>query len=134
MLVAEDNTVNQRLVKRLLENMGGVVDLAGDGREAVMLAARGDYDAVLMDCFMPELDGYQATAEIRRQQSERGSKRVPIIALTANALPADREKCLAAGMDDYLSKPVRKEDIRAALERAGVLSSESAPDHAAINA
>ena len=132
-LVAEDNAVNQRLVKRVLENMGGAVDIAADGREAVTLALRFDYDVVLMDCFMPEMDGYEATAEIRRQRSERASKRVPIVALTANALPTDRDKCLAAGMDDYLSKPVRKEDIRAALERCRVLS-ESALDHTAIHA
>jgi len=132
-LVAEDNSVNQRLVQRMLENLGGSVDIAGDGREAVTLAMRSDYDVVLMDCFMPEMDGYEATGQIRKQQEARGSKRVPIVALTANALPSDREKCLAAGMDDYLSKPVRKEEIKAALERCGVLS-ESTLDHTAIHA
>jgi signal transduction histidine kinase/CheY-like chemotaxis protein len=132
-LVAEDNSVNQRLVQRMLENLGGSVDIASDGREAVTLAMRSDYDVVLMDCFMPEMDGYEATGQIRKQMEARGSKRVPIIALTANALPSDREKCLAAGMDDYLSKPVRKEEIKAALERRGVLS-ESTLDHTAIHA
>ena len=132
-LIAEDNTVNQRLVKRMLENMGAAVDVAADGREAVLCAQRTDYDVVLMDCFMPEMDGYEATAEIRRQHAERGARRVPIIALTANALPSDREKCLAAGMDDYLSKPVRKEDIQAALARCGLMS-ERALDHTAIHA
>jgi CheY-like chemotaxis protein len=116
-LVAEDNQVNQRLVVRMLEKIGCRADLAGDGREAVEMAQRARYDVIIMDCFMPEMDGYQATAEIRRLQSEAGVLRVPIIALTANALPADRERCLAAGMDDYLSKPVRKEDLQAALER-----------------
>jgi CheY-like chemotaxis protein len=132
-LVAEDNTVNQRLVKRMLENLGASVELVADGREAVACVLRADYDVVLMDCFMPEMDGYEATLEIRRLQAERGGRRVPIIALTANALPADRDKCLAAGMDDYLSKPVRKEDIQAALARCGVIS-ERALDHTAIHA
>jgi CheY-like chemotaxis protein len=132
-LVAEDNSVNQRLVQRMLENIGGTVDIAVDGRQAVTLALRSDYDVILMDCFMPEMDGYEATGQIRRQQAERGSKRVPIIALTANALPTDREKCLAAGMDDYLSKPVRREEIKAAFERCGVLS-EGTLDHTAIHA
>jgi two-component system sensor histidine kinase/response regulator len=132
-LVAEDNTVNQRLVKRMLENLGAFVEVVADGREAVTCALRNDYDVVLMDCFMPEMDGYEATAEIRKQQAERGLRRVPIVALTANALPADRDKCLAAGMDDYLSKPVRKEDIQAALARRGVIS-ERTLDHAAIHA
>jgi CheY-like chemotaxis protein len=117
----------------MLENIGGTVDIASDGREAVTLFMRSDYDVVLMDCFMPEMDGYEATAQIRKLQEAPGAKRVPIIALTANALPTDREKCLAAGMDDYLSKPVRTEDIRAALERCGVLS-ESTLDHTAIHA
>jgi CheY-like chemotaxis protein len=137
-LVAEDNNVNQRLVKRMLEMLGGAVDVAADGREAVLCAMRGDYDVVLMDCYMPEMDGYEATAAIRRQQAERGSRRVPIIALTANALPGDREKCLAAGMDDFMSKPVRKEDIQAALNRRGLgvcsgLISERALDHTAVH-
>ena len=132
-LVAEDNTVNQRLVKRMLENLGASVEVADDGRAAVACVLANDYHVVLMDCFMPEMDGYEATAEIRKQQAERGARRVPIIALTANALPADREKCLAAGMDDYLSKPVRKEDIQAALGRCGLLS-ERTLDHTAIHA
>jgi CheY-like chemotaxis protein len=120
-------------MQRMLENMGGSVDIAADGREAVTLVMRSDYDVVLMDCFMPEMDGYEATGQIRKQQEARGSKRVSIIALTANALPSDRDKCLAAGMDDYLSKPVRKEEIKAAFERCGVLS-EGTLDHTAIHA
>jgi len=118
-LVAEDNVVNQRLVKRMLETIGCAVDLAEDGQQAVAMALRAHYDVVVMDCFMPQLDGYQATAQIRKGQALAGVPRVPIIALTANALPEDREKCLAAGMDDYLSKPVRKEDLRAAFARFG---------------
>jgi signal transduction histidine kinase/DNA-binding response OmpR family regulator len=113
-LVAEDNAVNQRLVKRMLEKLGCRVDIAADGREAVQMATDLQYDVVFMDCSMPEMDGFEATGELRRRLAGR---RLPIIALTANAMAEDRAKCLAAGMDDYLSKPARLEDIRAALER-----------------
>ncbi len=116
-LVAEDNVVNQRLVKRMLEKLGHTVDIAVDGAQAVTLAVASGYDIILMDCSMPEKDGYQATREIRRLQLEGASPRTPIIALTANAMPEDREKCLAAGMDDYLSKPISQEDLRAMVER-----------------
>jgi len=115
-LVAEDNTVNQRLVKRMLEKLGCRVDIAADGREALKLATELHYDILLMDCSMPRMDGFQATAELRRLEKSRGRRR-PVIALTANAMAEDRERCLNAGMDDYLSKPVRIEDLRAMLER-----------------
>ena len=115
-LVAEDNVVNQRLVKHMLEKLGCRVDLAVNGREAVSMAAERRYDLVFMDCFMPELDGYAATAELRRRETA-GERRLPIIALTANAMAEDRARCLAAGMDDYLSKPVRIEEIRDILQR-----------------
>jgi CheY-like chemotaxis protein len=114
-LVAEDNAVNRLLVKRMFEKLGCHIDLAGNGREAVEMAARLRYDIIFMDCFMPELDGYGASRELR--ELEQGDHRVPIIALTANAMADDRAKCLAAGMDDYLSKPVGLEDIRKALQR-----------------
>ena len=114
-LVAEDNKVNQRLAKRMFEKLGCRVDIAVDGREAVAAATRLSYDVVFMDCSMPEMDGFQATIELRRR--ETGGRRVPIIALTANALAEDRARCLAAGMDDYLSKPVRIEEIQKALTR-----------------
>jgi CheY-like chemotaxis protein len=116
-LVAEDNVVNQRLVKRMLEKLGYTVDMANDGVQAVTLAVAGQYDLIVMDCSMPEMDGYQATGEIRRLQQEGGLPRIPIIALTANALREDREKCLAAGMDDYLSKPVSQGDLRTVLAK-----------------
>ncbi|MEJ0038657.1 MAG: response regulator [Gammaproteobacteria bacterium] len=116
-LVAEDNVVNQRLVKRMLEKMGYTVDIAADGYQAVTLAMANRYDLVIMDCSMPEMDGYQATAEMRRLHQEGVLRRIPIIALTANALPEDRERCLAAGMDDYLSKPIARDDLRAMLDR-----------------
>jgi signal transduction histidine kinase/CheY-like chemotaxis protein len=114
-LVAEDNAVNRLLVKRMFEKLGCRIDLACNGREAVEMARQLHYDVIFMDCFMPELDGYSASREIRAL--EQGAQRVPIIALTANAMADDRAKCIAAGMDDFLSKPVTVEDIRKALQR-----------------
>ncbi|MCK6547978.1 ATP-binding protein [Myxococcota bacterium] len=115
-LVAEDNVVNQKVVTRLLERLGARVQIAVNGLEAVEVARLGTADLVLMDCQMPELDGYDATAAIRRE--EPVGRRIPIIALTANAVDTERERCLAAGMDDCLTKPVRIEDLRSALARA----------------
>ncbi|CAA9488513.1 MAG: sensory box histidine kinase/response regulator [uncultured Solirubrobacteraceae bacterium] len=116
LLVAEDNHVNQRIAVALLAKRGFRVDLATNGREAVEMALRGDYAAILMDCQMPELDGYEATAEIRRQ--EDSERRVPIVAMTANTMAGDRERCLAAGMDDHIGKPIRLDDLDGALSRA----------------
>ncbi|MBA2763724.1 MAG: response regulator [Thermoleophilaceae bacterium] len=125
-LVAEDNPVNQLVAIRLLEKRGLRVDLAANGREAVDRHKRGDYAAIFMDCQMPELDGYGATAEIRR--SEGSDRHTPIIAMTANTMKGDRERSLAAGMDDYLGKPLS----RAALDRilVRVLSRPPAPEQA----
>jgi signal transduction histidine kinase/DNA-binding response OmpR family regulator len=114
-LVAEDNAVNRLLVRRMFEKLGCRIDLAGNGREAVAMASQLRYDIIFMDCFMPELDGYGASRELR--ELEQTDRRVPIIALTANAMTNDRAKCIAAGMDDYLSKPVSLEDIRKTLQR-----------------
>jgi CheY-like chemotaxis protein len=115
-LVAEDNPINQRVVMRMLEKRGFAVDVVGDGREAVDAAVRLAYDLVLMDCQMPEMDGFEATALIRRSEESTG-RHVPILALTANAMAGDRARCLEVGMDDYLSKPVRAGDLYAAVER-----------------
>ena len=115
-LVAEDNPVNQDVVRGTLEARGYRVDVVENGLEAVDAVARRDYAAVLMDCQMPELDGYDAAREIRRR--ENAGRRIPIIALTASALQGDREKCLAAGMDDYVSKPFAPAELYRALERA----------------
>jgi CheY-like chemotaxis protein len=114
--VAEDNAVNQRVAVRMLEKAGHRVDLVSNGREAVEALGRKPYDLVLMDCLMPQMDGFEATRAIRA--AEVGTVRhVPIVALTANAMQRDREECLAAGMDDYLTKPFTKQALTTALER-----------------
>jgi signal transduction histidine kinase/DNA-binding response OmpR family regulator len=116
-LLAEDNVVNQRVAARMLERLGCVVDVAADGVEAVARAAGTAYDLVFMDCRMPRMDGLEATAEIRK--GERAGHRVPIVAMTANVMEGERERCLAAGMDDYLSKPAGEHELRAVVERWG---------------
>ena len=115
-LVAEDNPVNQRLVKAMLARLGVDTESANNGAEAVAMLQDRRYDAVLMDCQMPVMDGYQATMEIRRSQSA-GTRHVPIIALTANVMEGDQKKCLDAGMDDYLSKPYTMQDLERTLAR-----------------
>jgi CheY-like chemotaxis protein len=109
-LLAEDNRVNQRFAQRLLEKQGHQVTIAEDGRKAVELTKQIVPDVVLMDIQMPELDGYQATQAIRRLQAN-GMAYVPIVAMTAHAMKGDREKCLEQGMDDYVTKPVRKAEL-----------------------
>jgi signal transduction histidine kinase/ActR/RegA family two-component response regulator len=114
-LVAEDNPVNQRVAVRMLERLGLHADVAKDGLAAIRCLSRRSYDLVLMDCQMPELDGFEATAQIRA--TEEPGRRTPIIAMTASAMHGDRERCLAAGMDDYVAKPVRIDGLRTVLER-----------------
>jgi signal transduction histidine kinase/DNA-binding response OmpR family regulator len=115
-LVAEDNPVNQRVAQRMLERLGHRVRIAGNGREAVDALDDGRFDAVLMDMQMPEMNGIEASGAIRAREQARSTGRTPIIALTANAMNSDRDKCLAAGMDAYLSKPIKLAELKAALD------------------
>jgi CheY-like chemotaxis protein len=144
--VAEDNLINQKLTVRMLEKLGYQADVVENGQEALAALARNSYAVVLMDCQMPIVDGLEATRLIRECEQVRGnvelgmrneemnivdsppsiphstlkihhSRHIPIVALTANAMSGDRERCLAAGMDDYLTKPVRKEELKGVLHR-----------------
>ncbi len=115
-LLAEDNVVNRRVAIRMIERLGCTVDVAIDGRSALTAAAQNDYALILMDCHMPDLDGLEATRELRR--IEAGTQRhVPIVALTANAMGGDRQRCIAAGMDDYLSKPIEMAELERTIVR-----------------
>jgi two-component system sensor histidine kinase/response regulator len=111
-LVVEDNATNQKVIVLRLEKFGCSVDVAANGYEAVQATAVVSFDAILMDCQMPVMDGFEATAQIRQQ----GGRHIPIIALTANAMDGERERCLASGMDDYLSKPVRADELLKKLQ------------------
>ena len=137
-LVVEDNVINQRVAIRMLEKLGAHVDTAANGEEAVNLVTMLPYDLVFMDCQMPVMDGFTATATIRDcesdlKESKPDRRRTTIVAMTANAMQGDRERCLAAGMDDYISKPVKIEDFQAAIERwleppEAPADEDSAPD------
>jgi two-component system sensor histidine kinase/response regulator len=115
-LVAEDTAFNQKFILRLIERWGHVAVLAEDGRKAVAAFAAGRFDIVFMDVSMPEMDGLEAARAIRRLEESRGG-RTPIIAMTAHAIKGDRERCLAAGMDDYLPKPIDSEKLRRMIDR-----------------
>jgi len=117
-LLAEDNVVNQRVALRLLERLGYRVDVAGNGVEVLQALERQSYDVVLMDVQMPEMDGLEASREICKTLAP--GKKPWIIAMTANAMEGDREACLAAGMNDYLCKPVQMTTLRKVLERASL--------------
>jgi len=127
-LLAEDNAANQHLARRLLEKRGHAVTVVANGREAIDAVRCRRFDVVLMDVQMPEVDGYEATAAIRAGETP-GGRRLPIIALTAHAISGDRQRCLQAGMDDYLSKPIRKEDLYDMIERWGAAPAAPQTDH-----
>jgi CheY-like chemotaxis protein/HPt (histidine-containing phosphotransfer) domain-containing protein len=125
-LLAEDDSINFMLAKIHLDGLGLHTDSARNGLEAIDMAAAHDYAAIFMDCQMPIVDGFEATRRIRAAGNGR---RVPIIAMTAMAMPADRKRCLAAGMDDYLSKPIRREELAAVIERCLGSGEPCAPGH-----
>ena len=114
MLLVEDNPINRRVATKMLERLGCSVDEAVDGRQALRSFDPGRHDIVFMDCQMPEMDGYQATAEIR---GCAGGAQTPIVALTAGSMSEDAQRCLAAGMDDHIAKPVELEALARALQR-----------------
>jgi CheY-like chemotaxis protein len=114
-LVVEDNAVNQKVVCRLLERLGLRTDVAANGREALEMSALVPYDLVLMDCQMPEMDGYEATRLVRAREGAAGQ--IAVVALTADAMPGARERCQQAGMNDYLTKPVKRDQLFEALSK-----------------
>jgi two-component system, sensor histidine kinase and response regulator len=121
-LLVEDNAVNQQVAIAMLEKLGCAVDLASDGQQALAAEARARYDVIFMDCQMPVMDGFATTQVIREREArsggnDRGARRVPIVAMTANALEGDRERCLTHGMDDYIAKPFRQQQLKVMLER-----------------
>lgn len=121
-LLAEDNLTNQIVAEGMLELFGCKVDLAVNGVEAVEARKKNNYDLILMDCQMPELDGYSATEQIRNYEQQTETPHIPVVALTAHVMSGDRQRCIAAGMDDYLSKPLQQEQLRAVIEQWVVVS------------
>lgn len=116
-LLADDNPINQDYIGEILSQIGATTTIAGNGHQALTCVEENEFDLILMDCQMPILDGYQASAQIRSKKIMAGNRPIPIIALTANALSGDREKCLAAGMNDYLAKPIQKSTLIETLEK-----------------
>jgi CheY-like chemotaxis protein len=116
-LLVEDNPINRLVALEMLSDLGLEVEGAADGKEALEVLSRSGFDLILMDCQMPVLDGYRATEIWRRREIDESRKRTPIAAVTANALPVDRQRCLDCGMDDYLAKPYKREDLIGLLKR-----------------
>lgn len=125
-LLTEDNLVNQRLATRLLEKRGHYVVVAGNGREALETLEKQTFDLVLMDIQMPEMDGLEATAKIREKEQLTG-QHLPVVALTAHAMKGDQQLCMAAGMDDYLTKPIRPQELDALLGKYAAKPAASEP-------
>ena len=120
-LLAEDNKINQLVGMRQLQKLGYKADVAGNGIEAVEAWKRNQYSIILMDCQMPEMDGFEAARKIRELEAEKNLAHVQIIALTASVMKEDRDRCLTAGMDDYISKPVGMDELKGALDKAAAL-------------
>lgn len=125
-LVAEDNPVNQEVIIAMLEDYGIETELVENGRDAVNALARGPFDLIFMDCQMPEMDGFQATSCIRN--SNQNTRNIPIIAMTANVMMQDRSECFAAGMNDYLGKPIRRRELAGVLNKWLPVQAEEAPE------
>ena len=135
-LLAEDNLVNQKVAVRFLEKRGHTVVLAETGKQALAAWQQQTFDLILMDVQMPEMDGFEATAVIREQETSREYKQgahIPIVAMTAHAMVGDRDRCLAAGMDDYVSKPIDANSLFAAIERAVPAASQMPPANTKAN-
>ena len=131
-MLCDDNLINQKVALRLLQQMGYKADVANNGLECLEALEQQPYDLIFMDVQMPEMDGLEATRQIRKRQKEMPppnhfKSQIAIVAMTANAMQGDRDKCIAAGMDDYVSKPVRPEDIRLIVERWGTRTLVSEP-------
>jgi CheY-like chemotaxis protein len=126
-LLVEDNAVNQALALRLLQKRGYIVAVAGNGRQALAALEKEEFELVLMDVQMPEMDGFEATTAIREREQSSG-RHIPIIAMTAHALKGDKERCLSAGMDAYTSKPIRPSELFATIEE--ILAKNDAQDAA----
>jgi len=120
-LVVEDNLINQKVIRIILEQNSLIYDIANDGLEAVSKYQGSKYDLILMDCQMPNLDGLQATQQIREYETKINKDRCPIVALTANAMSGDEDKCKAAGMDGFLSKPFKSQDLSNIIKKWGKL-------------
>jgi len=116
-LVAEDNAINQLVAKSILKKLDFQVDIAENGEQAINMLRKRNYDLIIMDCQMPEMDGYQATETIRNSKTILTKNSVPIIAMTANAMIGDREKCLSSGMNDYISKPLEPQNLLNIVEK-----------------
>jgi CheY-like chemotaxis protein len=123
-LLVEDNLVNQKVAKHMIERWGWRVDIAANGQEGLDAVQRKHYDLVLMDCQMPEVDGFQATEEIRAMSGPLAE--IPIVAMTANAMEGDRDRCLEAGMDDYITKPIVGAELMRVLNRYAIGTPQSA--------
>ncbi|MGI8742929.1 MAG: response regulator [Bryobacteraceae bacterium] len=114
-LIAEDNLINQKVIERMVQKLGYRANLVANGRAAIEALSQSAYGLVFMDCQMPEMDGFEACREIRKRES--GVSHIPIVAITANAMKGDRERCLEAGMDDYVSKPFKQDDLKNVIQK-----------------